>query len=40
MRELYRLFEVIYYYLELSYEIWDVKRFQEDANRFSNKGKQ
>lgn len=40
MRGLYRLFEVIYYYLKSSYKIGHIKRLQEDSNRFSNKGKQ
>ncbi len=40
MRKLYRLFEVIYYYLKSSYKIWHVKHLQEDGNRFSNKGTQ
>lgn len=30
MRKLYRLFEVIYYYLKSSHEIWHVKHLRED----------
>ena len=30
MKNLFRLVEVIYYYLESSYKIWRAKRFQED----------
>lgn len=30
MKKLFSLFKTVYYYLESSYKIWKVKRFQED----------